>query len=87
MDNKDNLEIVRTIVMLAQNLKMTVVAEGVETAAQVAMLQEMDCQFGQGFYFSRPLAANDAAKLLADNSAFKILPPDGIIDYESTLVA
>lgn len=48
-------EIVRTIVGLAKTLKMEVVAEGIETAEQLAMLRELGCEFGQGFYFSNAL--------------------------------
>jgi diguanylate cyclase (GGDEF)-like protein/PAS domain S-box-containing protein len=48
-------EIVRTIVALAHNLKMNVVAEGVETAQQATRLRDLGCEFGQGYYFSRPL--------------------------------
>ncbi|WP_416668382.1 putative bifunctional diguanylate cyclase/phosphodiesterase [Egbenema bharatensis] len=49
---KDCLEIVRTIHLLAYNLGMNVTAEGVETAEQAACLLEMECEYGQGFFFS-----------------------------------
>jgi diguanylate cyclase (GGDEF)-like protein len=48
-------EIVRTIMRLAQNLGMDVVAEGVETECQRAQLSALECEFGQGYYFSRPM--------------------------------
>jgi EAL domain-containing protein (putative c-di-GMP-specific phosphodiesterase class I) len=48
---------VRTIVALAQNLGMDVVAEGVETEDQVTMLRKLDCENGQGYLFSTPLGA------------------------------
>lgn len=51
----ENLEIVRTIVTLAKNLNMDVVAEGIETQEQRAQLHALDCQYGQGYLFSRPL--------------------------------
>ncbi|HEV8370998.1 MAG TPA: EAL domain-containing protein [Pyrinomonadaceae bacterium] len=51
-------EIVRTIIMLARNLGLDVVAEGVETAEQLAYLKGLDCEYGQGFLFSHPLDAN-----------------------------
>jgi EAL domain-containing protein (putative c-di-GMP-specific phosphodiesterase class I) len=51
----ENAEIVKTIVMLATNLGMDVVAEGIETEGQLAELQNLKCQYGQGYYFSRPL--------------------------------
>ncbi|MEK6588850.1 MAG: EAL domain-containing protein, partial [Chloroflexota bacterium] len=56
--------IVRTIVTLAHNLGMDVIAEGVETAAQLERLKALGCEFGQGFYFSRAVPAEEAAALL-----------------------
>ncbi|MCP4657055.1 MAG: EAL domain-containing protein [bacterium] len=47
--------IVRAIVDLAHHLDMDVVAEGVETARQVTLLQEMGCDYGQGYYYSKPM--------------------------------
>jgi EAL domain-containing protein (putative c-di-GMP-specific phosphodiesterase class I) len=43
-----------------------VVAEGVETSEQVAMLKKLHCKYGQGYFFSRPLSADEAALLLAE---------------------
>jgi EAL domain-containing protein (putative c-di-GMP-specific phosphodiesterase class I) len=51
-----NRNIVEAIISLAHRLKMMVVAEGVETEEQFAILREMNCQFGQGYLFSKPLA-------------------------------
>ena len=62
--NPDHLEILRTIVMLAHNLNMTVTAEGVETEAQFAQLQELSCESTQGYLFSKPLPAESATDLL-----------------------
>jgi diguanylate cyclase (GGDEF)-like protein len=50
----ENLEIVRTIVTLSQNLGMKTIAEGVESTAQLAQLQALRCDFGQGFTFAYP---------------------------------
>ena len=55
MENEENLAIVRTIVALAQNLGMDVVAEGVETEDQLTLLRKLECENGQGFLFSTPL--------------------------------
>jgi len=56
----ENLQIVKTIVTLAGNLGMQVVAEGVETEEQLEQLRSLKCQYGQGFLFSKPLAVTDA---------------------------
>jgi diguanylate cyclase (GGDEF)-like protein len=56
--------IVQTIVALAHNLGMQVVAEGVETEGQFELLKAMDCQYGQGYYFSRPVDDDSAGALL-----------------------
>ena len=65
--NFRNMEIIRTIIMLAHNLKLDVIAEGVETAEQYAQLSALGCQFAQGFYFSRPVNSSDAALLIQQN--------------------
>ncbi|MGD2099595.1 MAG: bifunctional diguanylate cyclase/phosphodiesterase [Desulfobacterales bacterium] len=51
-----NRNIVEAIISLAHRLQMMVVAEGVETEEQFAILLEMNCQFGQGYLFSKPLS-------------------------------
>jgi diguanylate cyclase (GGDEF)-like protein/PAS domain S-box-containing protein len=58
-------EIVRTIVALAHNLGMSVVAEGVERVAQEAELRGLGCDYGQGFLYAEPLEAAEASRLLA----------------------
>lgn len=64
-DCNDNLEIVRTILALARNLRMDVVAEGVETEAQATRLREMGCEYGQGFFFYKPMDVESATHLLS----------------------
>jgi diguanylate cyclase (GGDEF)-like protein len=59
-------EIVRTIAKLAQTMGMDVVAEGVETESQRAQLRDFECEFGQGYYFSRPMHGDDAEALILD---------------------
>ncbi len=56
-DNVMDLEITRTIVALAHNLGLGVVAEGVESVDQLRTLNALGCDYGQGYYFSRPLPA------------------------------
>jgi diguanylate cyclase (GGDEF)-like protein len=53
----ENIEIVRTIVSLADNMGMDVVAEGVETLGQLAQLRKLNCKYGQGYLFARPADA------------------------------
>lgn len=61
----ENLEIVRAIVMLARSLGMEVVAEGVETAVQLAQIRTLGCEYGQGYFFSKPLDSEAATALLS----------------------
>src|SRR5919205_2649897 len=62
-------EIVRTIIMLARNMGMDIIAEGVETKEQLAYLKELKCEYGQGFLFSQPLDLDTACKLLENADA------------------
>lgn len=55
--DKDNAAITSTIITLAQNLDLQVIAEGVETEEQLAFLKERNCYVMQGFYFSKPIEA------------------------------
>ena len=64
-DDGEGMEIARSIVPMANNLRLDVVAEGVETIQQVALLRKLQCKYGQGYYFSRPLSAEGIAALLA----------------------
>jgi PAS domain S-box-containing protein len=62
-------EIVRVIVMLAHGLRLKVVAEGVETQAQVDLLKDLGCELAQGYFHSKPAAAETIEQLLRDNRA------------------
>ena len=64
--------IVNAIVELAHNLGMEVIAEGLETGDQLALLQALDCDYGQGSVFSNPLEADEVEALLRKNSRFTI---------------
>jgi diguanylate cyclase (GGDEF)-like protein/PAS domain S-box-containing protein len=65
-EDSENVEIVRTIVSLAQNLGMNVIAEGVETKEQLASLRKLGCENGQGYLFSKPVDARAAENLICD---------------------
>jgi len=60
----ESCEIVRIIIMLAHNLGLSVVAEGVETAEQAAQLRQLDCELAQGYFFSRPADQQSIVKFL-----------------------
>lgn len=60
----ENSEIVQAIVTLAQTLSMDVVAEGIEVSEQVDPLIALQCEYGQGYYFSKPLDSKAAGELL-----------------------
>ena len=62
---KESVAIVRTIVTLAHNLGKHVIAEGVETPGQVALLRSLRCEYGQGYFFSKPIDGKAAGLLLA----------------------
>jgi len=64
--DSEQFEIVRTIVTLAANLGMDVVAEGVETLKHLAQLKALNCGSGQGYLFSKPVDSQTAAKLLQE---------------------
>jgi diguanylate cyclase (GGDEF)-like protein len=74
MNVPKTLQIVRTIMGLANNLGLTVVAEGVENGEQLLQLREMDCEFVQGFLFSRPLPVQAATDLLTEANQMTNIP-------------
>jgi PAS domain S-box-containing protein len=65
----ENREIVRTIIMLAHNLGLKVVAEGTETEEQVTQLKQLNCEMAQGYFFSRPADDQAMLKLLVRNQS------------------
>ncbi|HLH96205.1 MAG TPA: EAL domain-containing protein [Xanthobacteraceae bacterium] len=58
-EDAENAGIVRSLIAMAHNLGLTVIAEGVETEAQAAFLLEQECEEAQGFLFARPLTASE----------------------------
>jgi len=65
----DGEVIVRSILALAENLGLRVIAEGIEGRDQLRQLRELGCEYGQGFIISRPFAANEIKAFLEDWSA------------------
>ena len=74
-DGSENGEIVRTIISLAKTLGMNVVAEGIETVHQVHQLRILECEYGQGYLFSRPVPIEEAQVLIEDRARWQKLLP------------
>ena len=64
-DDSTDRELVAAVVGMGRALNLLVVAEGIETEAQAAVLRDLGCGFGQGFLYARPLPADDLDRLLA----------------------
>lgn len=67
--NSDQLEIARTIIVLAKTLNMVAIAEGIETAEQLAAMKSLNCEYAQGYYFHRPLSSEQMTALLMNSKA------------------
>jgi EAL domain-containing protein (putative c-di-GMP-specific phosphodiesterase class I) len=65
-ENPKNRPIAKTIIQLAKILDLRVLAEGVETETQLDFLKESDCDEVQGFYFYRPMKAEDITQLISE---------------------
>ncbi len=73
------IELVRTIVSLAYNLGLNVVAEGIETLQQMEQLQLLKCEYGQGYLFSKPLDSETMQALVVQNLPLYRLPQETVI--------
>jgi diguanylate cyclase (GGDEF)-like protein/excisionase family DNA binding protein len=75
LDERDpNVAIVQAVLSLAHGLGVNVVAEGIETLPQMTRLRELGCDLGQGYLWSKPLAAEGAAGLLSAGPTQRRLP-------------
>jgi PAS domain S-box-containing protein/diguanylate cyclase (GGDEF)-like protein len=74
LDSPDDQAISRAVIAMAQGLRLAVVAEGVETAGQLAMLAEHGCDLMQGYYFSKPVPAADFGRMLRDEVTLDVSP-------------
>ncbi len=72
--DNENFEVVGAIVTLAHALGLNVTAEGVETTDQFTQLQALGCEFGQGYFFSKPLNCAMVAAMLPLNPQWSLLP-------------
>ncbi len=66
-DDADDIAITTAIIAIAQNLNLELIAEGVETAEQIQFLRSNGCEIAQGYYFSRPVPAQEALEVLRQN--------------------
>jgi diguanylate cyclase (GGDEF)-like protein/PAS domain S-box-containing protein len=75
--NADDASIVIAMITMGRSLHLRVVAEGIETQRQLTFLMEHNCPEGQGYYFSRPVAADEFAVLLSRRFAVRptLVPP------------
>lgn len=67
-ENGENQEIIKTIISLAKSLNLETIAEGVETSDQISHLQSLSCQFGQGFYYAKPLDVKAVENVFAEKN-------------------
>jgi diguanylate cyclase (GGDEF)-like protein/PAS domain S-box-containing protein len=65
-EDENSLQVIQTILSLAQNLQMRVTAEGIETLEQALELRSLGCDYGQGYYFARPMPADAATDFARD---------------------
>ncbi|MBT9310978.1 EAL domain-containing protein [Leptothoe kymatousa] len=72
-----NYQVVSTILAMSKQLGLAVVAEGIETPQHLQQLQQLDCEFGQGYLFAKPLTSRDVELLLAQersNQSYRFSP-------------
>ena len=76
-ENPANREVIRTVIGLARNLGLSVIAEGIETEQHRDELRSLGCDYGQGYYFARPMGADQVEKFLIEKgeSGFRRIPP------------
>lgn len=77
-DGKENQEIIKTIVSLAKSLNLKIIAEGIETKEQMNGLLDLSCEFGQGYYFAKPLSEADVRRRVSVESNTAMLSKSSI---------
>lgn len=70
LKNQNSFELCRSIIALGKNLKMTIVAEGIEGKEEALTLRDLGCDTAQGFYFSRPVGMDDLRNLIVSGREF-----------------
>ncbi|RKD21397.1 PAS domain S-box-containing protein/diguanylate cyclase (GGDEF) domain-containing protein [Caminicella sporogenes DSM 14501] len=66
-ENRNERYIVQSIIKLAHDLKLRVIAEGIETYRQLELLKQKSCDIGQGYYFSKPVPSEEIEKMFTSN--------------------
>jgi diguanylate cyclase (GGDEF)-like protein/PAS domain S-box-containing protein len=74
-DEGANTEIVRTIIAMAKNLNLKVIAEGIESQSQLDALKDLNCESGQGYLLARPMSATDLLAFLGGRGEDPIPAP------------
>lgn len=64
LDKDNNLNLVKAMLAMAQAIGVLVIAEGIETAEQQALLVQLGCEFGQGYFYAKPTSLNDIERQL-----------------------
>ncbi len=80
-ENGEDSEILQTIISLAKNLKKKVIAEGIETESQLKLLQNLGCDYGQGYLLARPATKEATERSLYERK--KWLPENELIENEN----
>jgi EAL domain-containing protein (putative c-di-GMP-specific phosphodiesterase class I) len=76
--NEETPVVLRSIIRLAHDLDMSVVAEGVETQTEAASLRNLKCEFAQGFLFGAPMTSTAAYNFIASNMRGSLPAPRGL---------
>jgi diguanylate cyclase (GGDEF)-like protein len=82
---KEDAAIALAIIAMAHSMHMDVIAEGVETLDQLQFLRRSGCDQMQGYYFSRPVPAEDYARALQEGRRLQPMPPSGIAGGEAAV--
>lgn len=85
--SNENVQIVKTILMLAAALGLSVIAEGIETRTQLGTLTDLGCQFGQGYLFDRPMPRDKMAKRVSreEFTHYRLTSP-ALLDREPSMI-
>lgn len=84
--NPDDAIIARSIISMAHNLRLQVIAEGVETQSQLAYLRHHGCDHMQGYYFSRPVATDAFQQLLMEGRTLLPAPEEAAMQEQTLLL-